>query len=154
MKTVCIIPCGFKKIWEIKSEAGPTKAKDVYIGTFARKCQQYAEAFYPDSWFILSAKYGFLYPDDVVPGPYNVTFNDKKSNPINNEDLTIQLHKKGMNQYSKVIVLGGKNYVSRMIGVFGSKKIITPLEGCRGMGYMMGKLKNAIMNKRPMGGII
>ena len=60
-----------RKIWDINPFAGPTKAKYVYVGPFAKKCKEYAQKFYPSSWCTLSAKYGFLFPNDIVPGPYN-----------------------------------------------------------------------------------
>lgn len=148
MKTLCIIPCGSKKIWDINPKAGPIPARNVYIGSFANKCQQYAELFYPDSWCILSAKHGFLFPDDKVPKPYNVTFNDKKTNPISTEELSKQAEKKGFDQYDSIIVIGGKNYTDRIAVIFGDKKISTPLKGCKGMGYMMGKLNDALFNER------
>ena len=148
MKILCIIPCGSKKVWDINPHAGPTKAKDVYRGTFARKCQQYAETFYPYSWCILSAKHGFLFPDDIIPGPYNVTFNDKKTNPISSEALSKQAIKKSLDIFEKIIVIGGKNYTDRISEVFSDKDIFSPLKGCKGMGYMMGKLNDALLMKR------
>jgi len=148
MKTICIIPCGSKKIWDISANVGPSKAKDVYHGVFARKCQQYAETFYPDSWCILSAKYGFLFPNDIITGPYNVTFNDNNTNPISTENLSRQVKKKGLDKFGEIIVLGGKNYTDRISEVFSDKDIFAPLKGCKGMGYMMGKLNDALINKR------
>jgi len=74
MKIICIVPCGNKKIWDVFPDAGPTPAKNAYVGGFASKCQEYARAFYPDNYFILSAKYGFLQPEEIVPNKYNVTF--------------------------------------------------------------------------------
>jgi hypothetical protein len=148
MKTICIIPCGSKKIWDINIHAGPTRAKDVYHGSFARKCQQYAETFYPESWCILSAKYGFLFPADIVPGPYNVTFNDKNTNPISTENLSRQVKKKGLDIFGEIIVLGGKNYTDRISEVFSDKDIFAPLKGCKGMGYVMGKLNEALLTNR------
>lgn len=94
MKTLCIAPCGSKKIWDKDSNAGPTAAKNVYIGPFANKCREYAEKFHPSSWCILSAKHGFLFPDDKIPGPYNVSFNDKKTKPVNIDQLSTQIQKK------------------------------------------------------------
>jgi len=35
--------------------------------------REYAEHF-GDRWVILSAKYGFLNPEDTIEGTYNVTF--------------------------------------------------------------------------------
>jgi len=123
-------------------------AKEVYLGAFARKCQQYAETFYTGSWCILSAKYGFLFPNDIITGPYNVTFNDKNTNPISTENLSRQVKKKGLDKFGEIIVLGGKNYTDRISEVFSDKDIFAPLKGCKGMGYMMGKLNDALINKR------
>lgn len=110
MKTLCIIPCGKAKIWDKHPDAGPTKAMDVYTGPFARKCQEYARKFYPNSWFILSAIYGFLKPCDVVPEPYNVSFKHKKSNPINLEKLKVQAAKRRFGRYGRIVVLGGTTW--------------------------------------------
>ncbi len=144
MKVLCVIPCGNKKIWDKKPDAGPQKAREVYIGSFASKCKEYAEKFYPSSWVIISAKYGFLFPDDILSGSYNVTFNDKSTNSITIEELKSQAEEKGLYDYDKIIVLGGKNYVRIVKNVFQNKEIYSPLSDCKGIGYMMGKLKDAI----------
>jgi len=128
-KVLCIIPCGNRKIWDKNPNAGPTRARDVYIGPFAKKCKEYAEKFYPSSWCILSAKYGFLFPDDIVPSPYNVTFNDKRTNPISVEELSKQVKEKGLDKYEEILVLGGKKYVSMVRKAFSKKKVYVPLEG-------------------------
>jgi len=146
MKTFCIIPCGSKKVWDKNPNAGPTVAKEVYIGGFAKKCKEYAEKFYPLSWCILSAKYGFVFPHEIIPAPYNVSFNDKSTNPISVAELISQSKEKGLNDYDDVVVLAGRNYVSIATQVFGTKHIITPLVGCKGIGYMIGKL-NELINR-------
>lgn len=144
MKTLCIVPCGKKKIWDQNPDAGPTRAKDVYIGPFARKCQTYARTFYPESWRILSAKYGFLKPVDIIPAPYNVSFNDRRTSPVGVKELSSQAEKQKFSEYEHFVVLGGKNYVSIMGHVLGSAQIMTPLSGCSGIGYMMKRLNDAI----------
>ena len=144
--TLCIIPCGSKKIWDKNQNAGPTKAKNVYIGPFAKKCKEYAETFYPNAWCVLSAKYGFLFPEDIVEGSYNVSFNDRNTNPISVVELEKQVEEKKM-EYDSIIVLGGKNYVKIVKQVFKGKTIITPLSDCSGIGYMMEKLNNLIKGK-------
>jgi len=149
-KVLCIIPCGNRKIWDKNPNAGPTKARDVYIGPFAKKCKEYAEKFYPSSWCILSAKYGFLFPDDIVPGPYNVTFNDKRTNPISVEELSKQVKEKGLDKYEKILVLGGKKYVSVVRKVFSKKKVYVPLEGYKGIGYMMNRINKAIIDQKTL----
>jgi hypothetical protein len=146
MKTLCIIPCGKKKIWDKNPNAGKVKAKDVYIGNFSIKCKIYAEKFYANSWCILSAKYGFIFPEDQIPGPYNVSFNNRKTNPIMIDDLILQIEQKGLKDYEKVIVLGGKSYTKMVNDSFKGKIIHNPLSIYKGLGYMMQHLNESIKN--------
>ena len=99
---LCVVPCGSLKIWDKYPNAGPTKAKDAYIGPFVKTCIEYAEKFYPGTYVILSAKYGFLFPDEVIPGNYNVTFNDPSTDPITIEELRRQAEQKGLMKYDEI----------------------------------------------------
>jgi len=149
MKTLCIAPCGDRKIWKKNPNVGPTKARYVYTGHYAGKCIEYAGKFYPSSWCILSAKYGFLFPDDIVPEPYNVTFKKKKTNPITVDELSIQVGEKGLDKYDKIIVLGGQDYSNVIKELFCGKDIYKPLYGLR-MGPSIGKLNDAIKRGVPL----
>ena len=150
MSTLCIIPSGSKKIWSNSPDAGPTPANHVYIGPFATKCREYAETFYPSSWCVLSAKYGFLFPDDIVPDAYEVTFNDRKTNPISEQELLVQVGAKGLTAFAPIVVLGGKSYVGLVETVLGGKTLHTPLSSCTGIGYMMSALATAIREGKPL----
>ncbi len=143
MKTLCVIPCGSSKIWSKKPDAGPTKAKYAYKGSFHSKCREYAQKYHSD-WCILSAKYGYLFPDDIIPGNYNVTFNKKQTGPISIMNLREQAIAKGLNKYDRVVVLAGKNYVQYIESSLIDKEFIYPLKGCKGMGYMMQIIDQAI----------
>jgi len=149
MKTLCIAPCGDRKIWKKIPDAGPQKARNVYTGPYAGKCIQYAEKFYPSSWCILSAKYGFLFPDDVIQGPYNVTFKRKNTNPITIDELLIQADEKGLEGYEKIIVLGGREYSNMVEKILYGKNIYVPLKGLA-MGQSISKLKGAITKGTPL----
>jgi hypothetical protein len=144
MSVLCIVPCGKKKIWDKEPNAKSTKARYVYIGPFAKKCKEYAEHFYPHSWCILSAKYGFLFPDEVIPSNYNVSFVDKNSKTITIDELSLQIKSKNIDKYDKIIVLGGKYYLTIVKKVFPKKKVFNPLKDCKGIGYMMQKLNSSI----------
>lgn len=150
MKTLCIVPCGSQKIWSKNPDIGPVKAKYVYIGPFSRKCQEYAQTFYAEDWCIISAKYGFLFPGDIVKEPYNVCFSNLRTNPISLEVLRDQVKEKELDKYEKIIVLGGKNYTKMVKLLFTDKAIYTPLSDCKGIGYMMGKLNSAIKMKKSL----
>ena len=143
MKTLCIVPCSQMKIWKKNPSAGPTRAKDAYIGPFTTKCREYAERFY-SSWCFLSAKYGFLFPDEVVPGPYNVTFIDSATDPMTIQELKRQSAEKGLDKYDKVVVLGGKHYKQIARKVFSGKLLESPLADGIWLGYMMKALNDAI----------
>jgi len=147
---LCIVPCGSLKIWDKNPNAGPTRARDVYIGAFAKKCIEYAETFYPNSYVILSAKYGFLFPDELIPESYNVTFNDPKTNPISVDELRKQAEKKRLMKYDEIVVVAGSRYVEIAKKVFIGKKIITPLKGLGGMGPMISAMKRAIKTRKEL----
>ena len=146
MKSLCIIGCGKKKIWDKNPEAGPVKAEDLYIGPFTRKCIEYAKKGDFDLWCILSAKYGFLYPDEIVHGPYSECFHVISSNSISLEELSLQLNDKKLDEYEKITVLGGKYYLGMVSKLFHKKEIYNPLNGCKGIGHMMKKLNDLIDN--------
>jgi hypothetical protein len=58
----------------------------------------------------LSAKYGFLPPDSVIPGPYNVSFKKKATNPISLTVLQDQIRDQGLHEFAIVVGLGGRKY--------------------------------------------
>ncbi|SDI79501.1 DUF6884 domain-containing protein [Natribacillus halophilus] len=150
MTTLAIIPCGNKKIWDREGEIGPVFARDAYIGTFHRLCRAYAETFYPQ-WVILSAKHGFLQPEDTVPGPYNLSFSHKSDDIIPMQSLAEQVQRKRLNDFQHLVVLTGKKYKPIVEKSFGpGHDIEMPLLGSRGIGEMQQKLKQAVSEGRPL----
>ena len=150
MKKLCIIPCGRKKIWDHDPEIGPTKAKEAYIGVFHRLCQSYAKQYF-DDWAILSAKHGFLLPDDIVSENYDVSFSMNKQEVIDMGDLRKQSIDKKMERYDHIIVLGGKKYQPIILEVFQNADLVEfPLKGTRGIGEMQQRLKRSIENQQPI----
>ncbi|UFU00834.1 hypothetical protein KO561_07850 [Radiobacillus kanasensis] len=146
---LCIIPCGNKKIWDKHLDAGPTVAKEAYIGTFHRLCEQYADHFQLD-WVVLSAKHGFLYPDDWVVGPYDLSFNHKGKAIISMERLQEQVKDKGLDKYAELVLLTGKKYRPIVHTCFPEHPVQYPLQDCPGIGYMQKKLKESIESGMPI----
>jgi hypothetical protein len=66
MKTCIVIPCCGKKL-KIAS-----KAKDMYLSILFKKSKSLAENCGCD-WFILSAGYGLVHPEQIIQ-PYNKVF--------------------------------------------------------------------------------
>jgi len=148
--TLVIVPCGARKIWDIKPDSGPTRASDAYIGAPFKVNKEYAERF-GDRWVILSAKHGFIDPDFVIPENYNVTFKKPSTNPVTVAQLREQIKKKRLDEFSKIVVLGGRDYTSTVLEAFAGSaaRIETPLAGLP-LGVAMGKVRGAIDNDKPL----
>jgi hypothetical protein len=123
--TLVVLPCGLRKIWDKCPDHGPAPARDAYTGPTYRLNRAYAEQF-ADRWVILSAKYGFLDPGDVVPGPYDVTFKDRSTSPISVDVLRRQVVEGGLDRFDRVIGLGGKEYRAIVQTVFARVSVEFP----------------------------
>lgn len=108
-RILVIVPSGWSKIWDRHPELGPVPARDAYTGTPFRVNRRYAERF-GDFWVILSAKYGFISPDFLIPGPYEVTFTQRSTGPISMERLWDQVREQRLGHGRLVVGLGGKAY--------------------------------------------
>lgn len=145
--TLVIVPCGNAKVWNRDPEIGPTIAKDAYIGAPFKVNRQYAEKF-GCRWVILSAKYGFIDPEYLLPGPYEVTFKRKSTGPIATEILAAQVVDLKLDQFDRVLGLGGKEYRTAIKEAFSSTQIDPefPFAGLP-IGKSMQAAKNAIENQ-------
>lgn len=149
MLTLVVVPCGKRKIWDRYPAAGPTKAKDVYIGAPFKVNREYAEK-YCDRWVVLSAKYGFIDPEFIILGNYDVTFKDPSTNPISIIELKEQIKQKALDGFDTVVVLGGRDYADVVYNAFSGLevKIKAPVAGLP-LGRAMGALRKAIDEGRP-----
>lgn len=107
MKLV-IIPCGNRKIWKTPKITSQYPAKDAYIGPPFKVNREYAESS-GCRWMILSARYGYIDPDDLIEN-YNETFNSPTPLTVTLDTLKKQVRDKGLFNYSCIIGLGGENY--------------------------------------------
>ena len=145
MKSLVVVPSGRRKIWENKPNARPTLAKNAYTGPPFKVNREYAETF-SDKWVILSAKYGFIEPDFVIPEDYYVAFNDPKTNPISLSKLREQV-KDRFSEYPCIVALGGTTYANLVIETFKStdQKVITPSTGI----MIWRAVRDAIRENKP-----
>ena len=67
MRRIALVSCVKRKL------TVPAAARELYISPLFRGLRDYAEVS-TDAWYILSAKYGLLSPDDVID-PYELTLN-------------------------------------------------------------------------------
>lgn len=150
MSTLVVVAGGKKKIWKTRPGLGPTKARQAYRGGPFNANREYAEKF-ADRWVVLSAKYGFLDPDSIIPSNYDVTFKDPSTNPINVSQLKNQIKQKHLDTFGTIVVLGGQDYADIVSNAFSHLEvnIKKPLAGLK-LGYALQKVKNAVDNSRPL----
>jgi hypothetical protein len=136
-----IVPCGSAKIWKKHPNRGPTPARDVYIGSPFKVNREFAER-HADRWVILSAKYGFINPDFLIPESYEVTFKRRSTNPISTERLAEQVRAMGLGRYARIIGLGGVDYRAAIRAAFDGldARLEFPTAGM-GLGESLGFLK-------------
>jgi len=148
LATLVVVSCGKTKIWDLNPAAGPTAARNAYVGGPFRVNKEYAERF-ADRWVILSAKYGFIDPDFVIPENYDVTFKDHRTNPIGIDRLRQQVREMGLYKFDKAIVLGGRIYFEVCKKAFEgfNVKIYAPTVGLP-LGKAMQKVREAIRHNR------
>ena len=130
-KILVVVPCGRSKIWSKFPQRKAIRADEAYIGPPFKVNRAFAQKI-ADRWVILSAKYGLIKPDFVIPKNYDVSFNKPATAPISLSKLRAQANKKGLVDYDVVIALGGKNYIEIVKNVFmGSARVIAPTRGLR-----------------------
>lgn len=153
MTTLVVVPCGSRKIWDEEADAGPTRAKDAYRGAPFKVNREYAEKFSPNSWVILSAKYGFISPDFVIQGNYDVSFYEPPPTSINDQELKRQVRQKGLDRFNRVIILGSQTYADKVRVAFAGtqSRVVAPLEELKPWppGIRMGAVRSAIQTNRP-----
>jgi hypothetical protein len=112
-----IVPCGRSKTWERAPGLGSVTACEAYTGSPFTVNRQYAERF-GDAWVVLSAKYGFIDPTYMVPGPYEVSFKHPRTNPISADRLREQARTLHLEKFPVVVGLGGKEYRAAITAAF------------------------------------
>jgi hypothetical protein len=113
--------------------------------------REYAERF-GDRWVVLSAKYGFIDPDFVVPGPYNVTFKLRSTSPVTVGVLRGQVAELGLDRYD--VIAPRRSGVRQAVTAAFTGTTATvrfPFAG-QSLGVAIGATKRAIRSGAPLDG--
>jgi hypothetical protein len=138
-----IVSCGDQKIWKRYPDAGPTAARDAYTSPPFRKSRLYAEHF-AEHWLILSANYGFIEPDFIVPENYNVSFYGDDAVAVST--LREQVAAKNLTRFRTVGVLGSDTYWRRVVEAFeGLPSVLRHVNGNVGFPPSFNKLMNRLI---------
>jgi hypothetical protein len=152
-KTLILVACGRRKVWDRDPAAGPTLARDAYTGGPFRLNRAYAERF-GERWLILSARHGLIAPEFVLPGPYDVTFKRPSTSPVAGGVLRGQARALALAPGTCVVVLGGAGYRAAALEAFaGTPACLSfPLAGLP-VGKAMQALRRALDTGVPLASV-
>jgi hypothetical protein len=122
-----VVPCGRGKIWDRLPDRSPVSAAEADTGTSFRLNRQYAERF-GAAWVVLSAWYGFIAPEFIIPVPYEVSFKHPATGPIAFDRLRQQVREQQLGRYRVIVGLGGKEYRAAIEAAFAdsSARLVFP----------------------------
>ncbi len=132
-----ITSCTKKKLDPTRNVTAP--AKEMYRGWIFRRVREYAESMGFD-YVIISAKYGLLFPDDIIGG-YEQTLRlrvDIESLQPTVEDRLNEI----IDQYDQIVVIAGKNYRLVLENVWDDRFVFLK---SRGIGNLCSIIARAIL---------
>ena len=133
-----ILSCSSRKL------QGSHEARNLYTGNSLASPIKYANYFYGDEWYILSAKYGVVKSNTVIQD-YNTTFSNPTTNPVTYETISELFP----DPKTKVELIGGKKYVEMLRKAWPESDIknFFPDYGISYQGMWRRALKEAYNNK-------
>jgi len=127
LEKLIIVSCGKAKVWDRSASAATAvPAKDAYSSSLFKLCRRYAESE-GCVWMILSAKYGFLHPSQLISN-YNISFG-QSDEAITTEELRTQWSAR-CSHVRQLCSLAGASYNERLAQVVPANvSIECPLRG-------------------------
>mgnify|MGYP006302676237 FL=1 len=102
-KTIALVACVSKK------GQPPKHARRLYNSAWFRKARSYAEG-HADAWYVLSAKYGLVAPDQVI-APYDKTLNTMSASARRAWAEVVLADVENVLEYGdRIIILAGMKY--------------------------------------------
>ena len=136
MTRIIFVACVAKKL------RGPSRAADLYASAWFIKARQLVEAS-GDPWFILSAKYGLVKPNQVIT-PYDETLSNMSKAKRQEWALLVeQQMEQELAPASEAVVLAGMRYREDLMPYLRTRftNVIVPM-----MGLSSGRQLNWLSN--------
>lgn len=124
----------------------PAAARDLYCSDWFAKARRYVEQR-TDRWYILSAKYGLVHPEEVI-APYELTLNKMRASDRRawGSRVLQQLHALEYPTDAPVVILAGKNYRQPLAPWIGQRGVV-PMAGL-GFGHQKSFLDRPVQTER------
>lgn len=120
----------------------PAPAKELYVSPLFKKSRQWAERNC-DKWYVLSAKYGLVCPNQVIE-PYELTlksFGAERRRQWAQDVFEVMKQKGLLRAGVKFTWLAGRDYNKELSLLLGAYYQTDPMEGLR-MGERLGWLSS------------
>ena len=129
-----ITGCTKKKLDSVGTVAAP--AKEMYQGMLFQKVRKYAEGMGFD-YAIISAKYGLLFPDDIIEGYEQVlrARADVESLQSAVEDRLREI----IDQYDQIVVIAGKDYRLVLENIWDNRFVFLKARGIGDLCSLVGR---------------
>jgi hypothetical protein len=140
--TVYLVSCVSKKL------PRRARARDLYVSTWFEKARAYVERT-GSPWFILSAKYGLVSPDQVL-SPYERTLNAMSMAQRRAWAQRVRAQmEKSLPPTEQIVILAGSRYREFLIDYLRhrARTVRIPMRG-RGIGRQLQYLTKALANGR------
>ncbi|MDI9640496.1 hypothetical protein QM565_32885 [Geitlerinema splendidum] len=149
-KRIVFISCTKNKIWNICPNLKSVEAGSAYLGPDFVLSNHIAQKL-GGRIIIFSAKYGFLNPNDEIPGYYDVTFSRKNDPYISMEVLETQAMQMKLLHYKEIYILCSEPYHQRIKSIYAglSVKLYNPILDCynlKDMCYILNKCNISLTN--------
>jgi len=145
MRRLGIVPCSKEKIWDLQPVAGAVPASRAYRSRFHQLAVAYVRSLTSD-WLILSAKYGLLAPNQLIPGPYDISFTRPQDPTVSMSLLRQQAA--AFARFGQVICVCPRLYGEKIEQAFaGYCPVVHPLRGVGGWGSMHSWLQRQLNEK-------
>lgn len=136
-RPLILVPCSSQKAEE------RCQSQDLYTSQYFKSCRAYAEA-YAYKWFILSAKYGIIAPDQQID-PYDLKLSSLSAPEIANWALKIfdNIRRIRHARDCSIIIVGGAIYRKRLVPYLRGYgyDVSVPFEGL-GIGEQIQTMNN------------
>lgn len=123
---VLIIGCGRAKIWSRESAPATVRAADAYCGSLFLASRRFAERFFPACWYILSAHYGLLRPDDQISN-YDATVGQRI--PQGMQALLALQIREVLPSHARIYSVASARYSDWLASASASRELVRPLDG-------------------------
>jgi len=141
-KVLVITECTKEKLGYDSSTKAP--AKKMYQGRLFKTVKEYSEAMGFD-YVIISAKYGLIFPDDIIEG-YEKALQTKED--VENIQLLVEDRLKPiLENYDKIVVIAGEKY-RRVLQTLWDDRFVAVRS--KGYGDLCSIVENAIPKTKPL----